>query len=92
MYGLQEQEALRKSNVALDPLNITYQGGQINSSVTDYNVSATTGFQFSYCLCKAITTPGSKHRDGAQELNLTSGELKMKVANAYYQLLMRAIG
>lgn len=45
-YSVQQQEALRKTAITLDPINVTYTAGQINSNLNDYNLNVGSGIKF----------------------------------------------
>jgi hypothetical protein len=45
-YAVQQQQQLKKTNFILDPLNVNYEGGQLNSEMNDYHLAATTGIAF----------------------------------------------
>ncbi|MBK9731076.1 MAG: CusA/CzcA family heavy metal efflux RND transporter [Chitinophagaceae bacterium] len=84
---VQQQEVLRKTNFTLDPLNITYQGGQINSKVNDYNVSAATGIQFPTVYARQSQLQNQNIQFSQQQLNVAVSEVKKQVAAVYYQVL-----
>lgn len=86
-YSVQQQQELKKTNFTLDPLNIQYQGGQINSNATDYNISAVTGIQDPFTIAKQTKLQSQKILLAESQLGVTKNELIQKVSAAYYQLM-----
>ena len=86
-YGVQQQVELKRTSFTLDPLNLNYQGGQINSHVNDYNFSVTTGIPFPTTTIAQSKFQNQKVLLAEQQANITKAELIKNVSISYYQLL-----
>lgn len=86
-YLVLKQEALKSTSFTIDPITLQYQGGQINSDKTDYNISLITGIQNPFSISKQMKLQNSKVQLANSQLNVTKNELIRKVSAAYYQLL-----
>lgn len=86
-FAIQQQQQLKKTSFILDPLNLQYQGGQINSKLFDYNISATTGIPFPTTIAAQTKLQNQKVELAKQQFNVTRAELIRNVTAAYYQLL-----
>lgn len=82
-YSLQQQQQLKKTNFTLDPINIQYQGGQINSTINDYNISATGGIQNPFTTAKLVQLQNQKILLARTQMQVTKNELIQKVSAAY---------
>lgn len=85
-YSLQQQQQLKKTNFTLDPINIQYQGGQLNSTVNDYNISATGGIQNPFTTAKLVQLQNQKILLARTQMQVTKNELIQKVSAAYNNL------
>lgn len=85
--NLEQQKTLKKNSFTLDPLAITYQGGQINSNLIDYNISALTGISFPNVIAQQGKLANQKIALAEQGVNLTKSEVIRNVRSAYEQLL-----
>lgn len=85
--NLEQQKTLKKNSFTLDPLNITYQGGQINSSAIDYNISAQSGIPFPNVIAQQGKLANQKIALAEQGVNLTRSDIIRNVRFAYEQLL-----
>jgi cobalt-zinc-cadmium resistance protein CzcA len=81
------QEQLKRTNFTFEPVNVSYQGGQINSELQDYNVSISTGIPFPTTTSAQAKFQDQKIELARRQLNITKNELIRKVSTAYYQLL-----
>ncbi len=86
-FAVQQQEQLKKTNFTLDPLSITYQGGEINTNVNDYNITIGTGIPFPTTSIAQKKYQQQQILLSQQQLNITKVELIKNVSSAYYQLL-----
>ena len=86
-YSVDQQFQLKKTNFTLDPLNLQYQGGQINSKSSDYNLSASSGIPNPFIVAKQSQFQNLKIVSAQAQLNLTKQELVQKISLAYYQLV-----
>ncbi len=85
-YAVQQQQQLKKTVFTLNPLDITYTGGHINSTVYDYNVSAMTGIKFPTEIAAQSEFQKQKIALAQSELNLTKAALIKNVSSAYMQV------
>lgn len=85
--NVEQQKTLKKNSFTLDPLSITYQGGQINSNKIDYNVSAQTGIPFPNVIAQQGKLANQKIALAEQGVNLTKSDVIRNVRFAYEQLL-----
>ncbi len=85
--NVEQQKTLKKNSFTLDPLSINYQGGQINSSVIDYNISAQTGIPFPNVIAQQGKLANQKIALAEQSMNLTKSDVIRNVRFAYEQLL-----
>lgn len=85
-YAVQGQYQLKKSIVALDPLSIQLQKGNINSDKNDYYLSFSTGMQNPYTLAKQIELQNTKIKLANSSVAITKIELIKNITTVYYQL------
>lgn len=85
-YAVQQEQQLKKTSFTLDPLSVTYTGGQINSSAIDYNINATTGIKFPTEIAAQNNFQNAQIAVALSRLNVTKAELIKNVAIAYVQL------
>lgn len=85
-YAVQQQEQLKKTVFTLDPLNVTYTDGQINSAVNDYNISASTGIKFPTEIAAQSQFQKQQIALAQTQLNVTKAALVKNVSAAYVQL------
>ncbi|TBR20263.1 MAG: CusA/CzcA family heavy metal efflux RND transporter [Chitinophagaceae bacterium] len=85
-YTLQQQQLLKKTIFTLDPLNMAYTGGQINSSVNDYNITATTGIKFPTEILAQSQYQKQQIALALSQLNVTKATLVKNVSLAYVLL------
>lgn len=86
-YAIEMQEQLKRTNFTFEPVNVSYQGGQINSELQDYNVSISTGIPFPTTTSAQAKFQDQKIELARRQLNITKNELIRNVSTAYYQLL-----
>lgn len=86
-YGIQQQQQMKKTNFTMDPLVLNYQGGQINSGVSDYNFSAVTGIPFPATAISQANLQQQKILLAQSQLNITKAELVRNVSLAYYKVV-----
>ena len=86
-YAIEQQEELKKTNFTFEPLNINYQGGEINSSAYDYTLNISTGIPFPTTTNAQVKLQNQKVELARRQLNVTKNELIRNVSIAYYQLL-----
>ena len=86
-FYVAQQEQLKKTNFVLDPLNIQYQHGQINSDVKDFNVNVSTGIPFPFASLNQGRLQKQNILLAHIKLNVTKNELIQKISAAYYQLM-----
>ena len=85
-YAVQQEQQLKKTSFTLDPLSVTYTGGQINSSAIDYNINATTGIKFPTEIAAQNNFQNAQIAVALSRLNVTKAELIKNVSIAYVQL------
>ncbi len=85
-YAIQQQIQLKKSKLALDPISLQYQHGQINGNQNDYNLSFTTGIQNPITIAKEVELQKAKIELANSNLSITKSELIKNITIAYYQL------
>ena len=83
---VQQQHALQKTGVTIDPLNATFTGGQINSSINDQNLALTEGFQFPTVYARRSQLLRQNTALAERQRDVTTAELKQRVSEAYVQL------
>jgi len=86
-YAIEQQEQLKHTNFTFQPLNVNYQGGEINSHIYDYNLSISTGIPFPTTTNAQANFQNQKVELARRQLNITKSELIRNVSVAYYQLL-----
>jgi cobalt-zinc-cadmium resistance protein CzcA len=84
-YAVQQQMQLKKTVFTLDPLNVTYTGGQINSNVNDYNLNATSGIKFPTEIIAQSQFQKQQIVLAQSQLNVTKAALVKNVSVAYVQ-------
>lgn len=85
-YAIERVQQLKKTAFTLDPLSVTYTGGQINSSAIDYNINATTGIKFPTEIAAQNNFQNAQIAVAVSQLNVTQAELIKNVSIAYVQL------
>lgn len=85
-YAVQKQQQLKKTAFTLDPLNVTYTGGQINSTLYDYNLNATTGIKFPAEISAQSQYQKQQVLLAQSQLNVTKAVLIKNVSAAYVQV------
>ncbi|MEO8146561.1 MAG: CusA/CzcA family heavy metal efflux RND transporter [Bacteroidia bacterium] len=85
-YSIQQQQQLKKTAFTFDPLNVLYTGGQINSSVNDYNVAVTSGIKFPTEIAAQTKYQNAQIALAQTKLNVTKAELIKNVSLGYMQL------
>ena len=86
-YAIEQQEQLKRTNFTFEPLNVSYQGGEINSNVYDYTLNISTGIPFPTTTNARVDFQNQKVELARRQLNITKNELIRNVSAAYYQLL-----
>ena len=86
-YAIEQQEHLKRTNFTFEPLNVNYQGGEINSGVYDYTLNISTGIPFPTTTNARANFQNQKVELARRQLNITKNELIRNVSVAYYQLL-----
>jgi len=85
---VKQQEALRKTAFQLDPLGAQFQGGQINSSVHDISIQATTGIPFPTTMVQRARYLKESVLLADAERTGTRALVKENAAGAYLQWAM----
>lgn len=85
-YEVQQQQQLKKTAFTLEPINLTYTSGQINSSVHDYNVNAVTGIKFPTVISAQSQFQEQQVLLSQAKLIITKAVLIKNVSIAYVQL------
>jgi heavy metal efflux system protein len=85
-YAIQQQQQLKKTVFTLDPINVAYTSGQINSSVYDYNVNATTGIKFPTEIAAQSQYQNQQIALAQSQLNVTKAALIKNVSVAFVQM------
>lgn len=85
-FAIKQQEVLNKTVYTLDPLSLTYTGGQINSNVYDYNISAGTGIKSPKEMLAQSQYQKQKIILAQTQLKVTKATLIKNITSAYMQL------
>ena len=86
--NVEQQQQLKKANFTLDPLNITYMGGEVSAvGKTDYNVAVTEGMKLPNVYVAQAHLQKEKIQSARQQETLTKSELVRNVSTAYFQVL-----
>ncbi|HRH65494.1 MAG TPA: CusA/CzcA family heavy metal efflux RND transporter [Bacteroidia bacterium] len=85
-YSVQQQEQLQRTAITLDPLNVTYTGGQINGSMYDHNLNAVTGIKFPTEMAAQRRLQKEQVSLARAQLHVTKGLLIRNVSSAYCQM------
>jgi len=86
-YSIEQQEELKRINFTFEPLNVNYQGGQINSKLNDYAVNISTGIPFPTTTNAQANFQNQKIEVARKQLSITKNELIRNVSISYFQLL-----
>jgi len=86
-YVVQQEQQLKKTNFVLEPVNLNYEGGQINAAVNDYHITATTGIAFPTTIIAQSKFQEQKILLSQQRLNISKAELVKNVSIAFYRLM-----
>ncbi|MBK7850553.1 MAG: CusA/CzcA family heavy metal efflux RND transporter [Bacteroidetes bacterium] len=85
-YSVQQQEALKKTAITLEPVNITYTAGQINSNLNDYNLNVGSGIKFPTEMSAQWNFQKEQVALAKAQQNVNKGTLIRNVSAAYVQL------
>lgn len=85
-YQVEQQKLLKKTAFTLDPVNVTYGWGQINSSLNDYNINAVTGIQNPLTIAKQSSLQKEKITLSENQLTAIKAQITRDVSTSYYQL------
>ncbi len=85
--GMVEREKVLKGTVfTLDPLNVQYQGGEINGHVNDYNLSFGTGIPAPTTIARRARLQQQRIGFAESKAQFTEAQVKREVSNAYIAL------
>lgn len=85
-YAVQQQIQLKKTAFTFNPLNVNYQGGQINGPTYDYSVNVSTGINFPTEIVSQSKYQNQQIALAQSQLNVTRATLIQNVSLAYLQV------
>lgn len=80
---VEREEALKGNAFVLEPIDVQYMHGQINSSVDDYNVQATTGIAFPNVIARRSSMLNQRIALAQSRATLTKAQVRREVSLAY---------
>lgn len=84
--AVSREEAMRGTAFVLDPLDIQYQNGQINSSLIDYNASVTTGIASPNVIAQRSALLKQRIVLAQSQATLTEAQVRREVSAAFVGL------
>ena len=84
--GVDREEALRTTAFTLDPIDLQYEFGQLNSAVTDHNISAVTGLAAPNVIIRRGQAQRQRIVLAESRSALTAAQLRRETALAYVEL------
>ena len=84
--AVEREEALKGNAFMLEPIDVQYMRGQINSSLDDYNVQATTGIASPNVIAQRSATLRQRIALAQSRATLTEAQVRREVSLAYVGL------
>lgn len=84
--GVEREEALRSTAFVLDPVDVQYQYGQINSDLQDYNAQALTGLAAPNTIARQAQALRRRAELAQGRAALTEAQVRREVGLAYVEL------
>lgn len=84
--AVEREQALKGTAFVLQPLDVQYMRGQINSSVDDYNVQATTGMALPNVIAQRSKLLKQRIALAESQATLTEAQVRREVSLAYFGL------
>jgi cobalt-zinc-cadmium resistance protein CzcA len=84
--AVDREEALRATTFTLDPLDLQYQFGQLNSTIMDHNISAATGLAAPNVIIRRGQAQRQRIALAESRSALTAAQLRRETAMAFVEL------